>query len=396
MSARPVRVVLAATQAATAAATLYLLGLLGASARRGRDRDRAPTPRDTPLQVAVLVPAHDEEDGIAAAVRSLVAQRYDASRREVVVIADNCSDVTAQAAAAAGATVWEREEPASAGKGQALAWALERLWTHRPHVEAVAMVDADCVASPNLLEAMDRALRGGMRAVQARYVVSNPEASPTAALRWAGFALMHVVRPRGKQRLGFSCGLFGTGMAFRTELLREQPWTAFSVTEDVEYHLRLVAAGETVGFVDEAYVASPMPTTADNAQEQQLRWETGNAGLAREATVLLAHGLARRDWRRVAAALDSLVPAQSLLAAGTGLASALGLALGSRRIALAGVLTAAGQALYVVGGLISVRAPRAVWMALGHAPQLVAAKVVQSVRIVTGRGADRWVRTARD
>jgi hypothetical protein len=257
------------------------------------------------------------------------------------------------------------------------------------------MVDADCVASPNLLEAMDCALRGGMRAVQARYVVSNPEASPIAALRWAGFALMHIVRPRGKQRLGLSSGLFGTGMAFRTELLREQPWTAFSVTEDVEYHLRLVAAGETVGFVDDAYVASPMPTATDNAQEQQLRWETGNAGLAREATVLLAHGLARRDWRRVAAAMDCLVPAQSLLAAGTVLASALGLALGSRRIALAGVLTAAGQALYVVGGLISVRAPRAVWMALGHAPQLVAAKVFQSVRIATGRGADRWVRTAR-
>jgi 1,2-diacylglycerol 3-beta-glucosyltransferase len=225
--------------------------------------------------------------------------------------------------------------------------------------------------------------------------VSNPDTSPTAALRWAGFALMHVVRPRGKRWLGLSSGLFGTGMAFRTELLREQPWTAFSVTEDVEYHLRLVAAGEAVYFVDDAYVASPMPTTAESAQQQQLRWETGNARLVREATLLLAHGVQRRDWRRVATALDYLVPAQSLLAAGTVVAGASGLVVGSRRIALAGMLTAAGQALYVVGGLMSVRAPQSVWMALSHAPELVVAKLLQSMRIATGRGADRWVRTAR-
>lgn len=394
MKVRPACVAVAATQAAAGAATLYLLALLAASVRRGgHDSDRAPG--ELPLRIAVIVPAHNEEDGIASAVRSLLVQRYDASRCEVVVVADNCSDATAELAATTGATVWERHEPQVRGKGQALAWALERLWALRPEVEAVAIVDADCVASPNLLEAMDRALRSGVRAVQTRYVVSNPDASSTAALRYAGFALMHVVRPRGKQRLGLSCGLFGTGMAFRAQLLREQPWTAFSVTEDVEYHLRLVAAGETVGFVDDAYVASPMPTTAENAREQQLRWETGNAGLVGKATLLLAHGVERRDWRRVATALDYLVPAQSLLAAGTVLAGASGLVMRSRRIALAGMLTAAGQALYVVGGLASVRTPRSVWMALLHAPELVAAKLIQSTRIATGRGADRWVRTAR-
>jgi cellulose synthase/poly-beta-1,6-N-acetylglucosamine synthase-like glycosyltransferase len=389
---RSLRVALAVTQGTTAAATLYLLGLLAASVRRGRDPGAAP---GAATRFVVLVPAHDEQEGIGAVVGSLLTQQYDTTRREVVVIADNCSDATADVAVSAGATVWERNEPQARGKGQALAWALERLWSHRPDVEAVAIVDADCVASPNLLEAMDRALRSGVRAVQARYVVSNPDASPTAALRWAGFALMHIVRPRGKQRLGLSCGLFGTGMAFRAELLREQPWTAFSVTEDVEYHLRLVAAGESVGFVEDPCVASPMPTTAENARQQQLRWETGNARLVRQATLLLLRGAQRRDWRRVATALDYLVPAQSLLATGTALAGASGLVVGSRTIAVASMLTAAGQAIYVVGGLVSVRAPRSVWLALLHAPELVAAKLVQSARIATGRGADRWVRTAR-
>lgn len=168
-----------------------------------------------------------------------------------------------------------------------------------------------------------------------RYVVSNPDASPTAALRWAGFALIHDVRPRGKRRLGLSCGLFGTGMAFRKKLLREHPWTAFSITEDAEYHLRLVAGGDAVAFADEAWVASPMPTSPDAAHDQQLRWETGNAQLARAATSLLVGGRVGRDSRRVAAALDRLVPAQSVLSTGTILAGVVGLrsaAAGSRSL----------------------------------------------------------------
>jgi cellulose synthase/poly-beta-1,6-N-acetylglucosamine synthase-like glycosyltransferase len=393
MRVRPTRVAVAAVEAATSATTLYLLALLAAGARRGSD---PPPPRhDRLIRIVVLVPAHNEADAIATVVRSLLAQLYDASQREVVVIADNCSDATADIASAAGATVWVRDDPQARGKGQALAWALDRLWASRPDVEAVAMVDADCVVSPNLLDAMDRALRGGARAVQTRNMVSNPEDSPRAALRWAGFALVNIVRPRGKQRLGLSCGLFGTGMAFRAELLREQPWDAFSVAEDAEYHLRLVAAGETVGFIDTAYVASVMPTGAEAAREQMLRWETGNARLVREATVLLAHGLVRRDRRRIAAALDCLVPAQSLLATGTVMAAVSSMVLGRRKSALVGALTAAGQVLYVVGGLLSVRAPRAVWLALAHTPPLVAARLVQSGRIATGRGADHWVRTAR-
>jgi glycosyltransferase involved in cell wall biosynthesis len=393
MNARRARLVVATIQGTTATANLYLLALLAAGAS-GRGK-RPESPPGSPLRIVVLVPAHNEEADVASAVRALVGQRYPSSRYEVVVIADNCRDATAAAAASAGATVWERNEPAERSKGHALAWALERVWSEWPDVDAVAVVDADCIASPNFLDAMDAALRRGARAAQARYLVSNPDESSTAALRWAGFALMHVVRPRGKRRLGFSCGLFGTGMAFSSDLLREMPWTAFSLAEDVEYHLRLVARGDTVAFVDEAHVASPMPTTQRDAQSQQMRWETGNARLIGFAASLLARGVARRDRRRVAAAFDRFVPAQSMLAVVTTLAAAAGLALGSRRMAVAGGVTVAGQATYVIGGLASVGAPPAVWKALVRSPPLVAAKLSQTARIFTGRGPLEWIRTTR-
>jgi hypothetical protein len=387
--------VLAAAQSWMAASTAYLLVLLAAGARRPRNGAPDAVAPGGELHIAVLVPAHDEEVVVRAAVEALTSQCYPACRRDVVVIADNCTDATAAVAAAAGATVWERDEPALRGKGRALAWALERLWAQRPMVDAVAVVDADCIASPNLCTEIDRALRGGARAVQARYVVSNPDASPTAALRWAGFGLMHVVRPRGKRRLGLSCGLFGTGMALRADLLHDEPWTAFSVTEDAEYHLRLVARGDRVVFAERAAVASSMPTTVAGARAQQLRWETGNIRLARRSVGLLVQGVLVPDAVRIGAALDRLVPPQSALLTCTALAGGGGLALGTRRIATCAALTAAGQAIYVVGGLATVSAPASVWLSLATLPRLVAAKVAQVGQIAVGRGAHQWVRTVR-
>src|SRR5207248_922915 len=83
----------------------------------------------------------------------------------------------------------------------------------------------------------------GAEAVQVAYLAANPGESDAAALRWAGFALMNVVRPRGKSALGLSCGLLGTGMAFRAELLRRVPWRSRGLTEDLEEHVRLAEAG---------------------------------------------------------------------------------------------------------------------------------------------------------
>jgi hypothetical protein len=138
-----------------------------------------------------------------------------------------------------------------------------------------------------------------------------------------------------------------------------------------------------------------MPTTVAGARAQQLRWETGNVRLVRRSVDLLVQGVVARDAVRIGAALDRLVPPQSALLTCTALAGGGGLALGSRRIATCAALTAAGQAIYVVGGLATLSAPPSVWLSLASAPRLVVAKLAQGGRIAVGRGARQWVRTAR-
>jgi 1,2-diacylglycerol 3-beta-glucosyltransferase len=381
----------------SAACTAYLLTLLAAAAGRA---SRSAIPRlgpEPPPQLLVLVPAHDESAVIAACVESLLAADYPADRRAIVVVADNCTDDTAERARGAGARVWERDEPALPGKGPALAWALDHARRAVPDFAGVVMVDADCRASSGLLAALAARLAGGAALVQADYTIANPEASTSAALRFAGFALVNTVRPRGKTALGLSCGLLGTGMALSRDVLLAVPWRAFSVTEDREYHLRAVQAGWRATFAPEAAVTSPAPTTQRAAQTQQMRWETGNVELARRwLPSLVGHGLRRRDVQELHLALELLVPPLSLVVAAGGLAAAAGVAVRSRRLTLTGAAALAGLTAYVLGGLRLAGAPPVVFSALARAPRLIATRLAQYTRLGAGRGVTGWQRTTRE
>jgi hypothetical protein len=378
------------------ATDLYLIGLL-ALATRPRPAPPSPAPGSQPLRFVVLVPAHDEEAMISGTVAALRRGDYPPDRRRIVVVADNCSDATAALAAQAGAVVLERHDPDRRGKGYALNWALDRLADVDGDAEVIAIVDADCQPSANLLAAMDARLRGGAQAVQVRYTVANPGASSQTALRSAAFALMNTVRPLGKDRLGLSSGLLGTGMAFRRAALERHRFAERSLVEDADLHLRLVAEGERVAFVPEASVRSPMPTSAGAIRSQQSRWEGGRADLLRDWTVpLVATGARRRDPVRLHAWLELLVAPQSvlvLLHLGFGVLALVARARWLRRLA---VLDGALQTAFVLGGLRLTRAPRSVYRALLGAPVLI----VQKVCLLSGllvKGAPRtWERTPRD
>jgi len=345
----------------------YLLAVL-AAAWRGK-RASAPPCRPGRLRFAVLVPARNEEAVIGDCLASLRALDHPADRVETIVIADRCSDGTAAVAARAGATVWARDRGED-GKGAALAWALDCLERERPAVDIVVVVDADCTVSSNLLAVFEAHVLAGARAVQAAYGIANPEASWAAALRFASLELMNVVRPLGTSTLGVSAGLYGTGMAFSAELLARLPWTARSLVEDREHHLALVASGERVAFAREASVRSPAPVTLGRSRGQQLRWEAGRTELIRRwLPLLLARGLRRRDAAQLHAAVELVIPPQSvLLAAG----AAAALPRSTRPAALANL---AAQVAFVAGGLTLVRAPAVVWRALVLSPALAVFKI---------------------
>src|SRR4051812_33412110 len=112
--------------------------------------ERLPVPAadSSERRFSIIVPAHNESAGIAETVRSLLAIDYPTALFDVLVVADNCEDDTANRARGAGAQVLERQDTTARGKGYALHYAFERL---PAAVDAVVVVDADTLVSHNLL-----------------------------------------------------------------------------------------------------------------------------------------------------------------------------------------------------------------------------------------------------
>ena len=360
--------------------------------------DLPPPPPDRAVRCDVLVPAHDEESGIAATVQSLKQLDYPTDRFRVVVIADNCSDRTAERARAAGAIVWERFDDGRRGKGYALELGFARSRAEGS-ADAVVVVDADTVVTPNLLSAFAARVRAGAEAVQAHYGVRNPDASWRTRLMAVALALFHRVRSRARERLSLSCGLRGNGMAFTHALLRRVPHRAFSEVEDLEYGIQLGEAGVRVEYADEAEVLGEMPSTGAPAKSQRRRWELGRRAIARSHLArLLWRGL-RGDAVCLDLALDLVVPPLGTLAISLFLAGVGAVALGSfeQRVPAASWAIAVGAlcfAAYVVRGWQLSRSGTRGLVALLAAPAYVVWKLAVKLRPSTRRG--EWIRTARE
>ncbi len=165
---------------------------------------------------AILIPAHNEEAILGALLESLSKLVYPKDQYTVCVVADNCTDGTAELACTFGrALVYERFDKNLLGKGYALNWLLHKLEEDQLIFDAYVILDADSVVEPTFLHSMDRELAQGARAMQACNTVLNISEAPSAALRLIAMTLMNHVRPLGRNGLGGSSTLTGNGMPGR-------------------------------------------------------------------------------------------------------------------------------------------------------------------------------------
>lgn len=258
---------------------------------------------------AVLIPAHDEMAGIGAVVAAVRRQLRPCDR--VLVVADNCSDATAEMAMRAGASVCRRTDPARAGKAFALDHGRQALRADPPKV--VIVLDADCLPDPGALARLAAEAHGRQAAVQARNLLScAADAPPIVRISSFAFLVRNLVRQRGLRRLGGPALLQGTGMALPWRMFDGAPLATASLVEDMRLGLDLVLAGRPVRFEEGAGVVSAAASqTATRAQ--RTRWEHGAMATAAEYLPrLLAAGFRGRP-RLLLLAADLLVPPLALL-----------------------------------------------------------------------------------
>ncbi len=259
----------------------------------------------------VLVPAHNEAAGIGRTLLAVVPQLAEGD--SVLVVADNCTDQTADVVRAAGCAVVERSDDLRRGKGYALAHGVDRLRDDPP--EVVVILDADCVPAPGAIEGLVRAAVRTAGPVQGAYRMDPPAGSgPDRQVAAFAFTVKNVVRPLGLARLGLPCLLTGSGMAFPWGVLASADLGHGHIVEDMQLAIDLTRAGRPVRFVPEAEVRSEFPAADRATASQRRRWEHGHLTvLATQAPRLLLGGLARGKWTWIGLGLELGVPPVSAL-----------------------------------------------------------------------------------
>ena len=343
-------------------------------------------------KLAVVVPSHNEAASIGRCVKSLAG--CAAPRRpitvDVVVIADNCDDLTSARARRAGARVIERDDPKRRGKGYALQDAFERLLLEG--YNGFVVVDADSIADTNLISELVGLIDKGADGAQARYCVLNVDAGPRTQLMNVALMAFNVLRPRGRQRWGLSAGIFGNGFALTRATVQAVPYDVHSVVEDLEYHLRLVRSGRKIAFANRTTVRADVPAAGRGARTQRSRWEGGRLRIAMENVPGLVSDALSGNLRLIEPLLDLLLPPLGFHVLSLAMIAAIPLA-AARMYALCAIGLVAfhvGAAVVVGGG------SRRDFAALFASPFYVLWKLAAVPGIIrsTGRNAD-WVRTER-
>ncbi|MEO1183789.1 MAG: glycosyltransferase family 2 protein, partial [Cyanobacteria bacterium J06636_27] len=168
------------------------------------------------IKYKVLIPAHDEELIIRSTLESL-KEKLD-NWQNIIVVADNCTDATADIARSTGVQVIERHDTNLLGKGYALDYGLNHLKSQPPDV--VVFIDADCLVSQGAIEQVIQKAFTTQRPVQSTYLMAKSDiSSPKASVSAFAFKVKNLVRPLGLRLLKQPCLLTGTGMAFPWEVI---------------------------------------------------------------------------------------------------------------------------------------------------------------------------------
>lgn len=227
--------------------------------------------------ILILIPAHNEAATLPRTLPPLLAQATRDGRCGVVLIADNCSDNTAEIARQLGAMTLCRNDPTARGKGHALAYAFRSF----PNIPWYLVVDADSTLDEQFLPQLRKKLIEQPDVVQTRYEPDCAPNDPLAHLKQWALHAFNVDRQRGRANLGESVSLLGNGFAISSITLAKVPYHAGSNVEDFEYQLSLQAANLSISWLEDVAVHGEMPY-GKSESTQRVRWEGGRIAMLRQ------------------------------------------------------------------------------------------------------------------
>lgn len=227
---------------------------------------------------AVLISSRNEQAVIGNLVKSLKNQTYPSRLVDIWVVADNCTDQTAQVCRDLGCHVLERFNKEQVGKGYALKYMLNHIRGEGLDqvYDAYFIFDADNIVDKNYVSEMNKAFNQGFDAV------TSYRNSTNTSENWvsAGSALWFIFQSRllnsGRSVLGNNGWIGGTGFMFSRKVMeRNAGWKFHLITEDVEFTMDCILNGDHIGYCHTAVFYDEQPVSFKQSWDQRVRWSKG-------------------------------------------------------------------------------------------------------------------------
>lgn len=227
---------------------------------------------------AAVISARNERDVIGQLISSIKSQNYPKDKLDVFVIADNCTDDTAQVAREAGAIVYERFNKVQVGKGYALDWLFKII--DRDHKDAgyegYMIFDADNILDVNYVSEMNKVFDNGYDILTSYRNSKNFDSNWISAAYSLWFLREARYLNNSRMQLGTSCAISGTGFLVGANVIEGNGgWIHHLLTEDIEFTCDSVSKGMKIGYASKAVLYDEQPTKFSQSYTQRLRWAKG-------------------------------------------------------------------------------------------------------------------------
>lgn len=226
---------------------------------------------------AIVIAARNEQSVIGNLLDSIKQQDYPQELLTVFVVADNCTDKTAEVARSKGAICYERFDDQRKTKGFALQYLFECIERDygRKSFEGYFVFDADNLLKEDYISRMNDSFDAGEKIITSYRNTKNFTEgwiASTYALHW-----LRSIRQNHRARsvLRLATNIQGTGFLFTNEIV-EKGWKYTSLTEDRALTADAVAQGYRISYNDKAEFYDEQPTSLKVALRQRLRWSKGH------------------------------------------------------------------------------------------------------------------------
>ena len=252
-----------------------------------------PLKEDKQHRFMTIIPAHNEEKVVVNLIESLKKLDCPKDLYDIYVIADNCTDKTAEVAKKAGAIVYERFDEAHKTKGHALQWFLAQKIEEDAPYDAFCIFDADNIVDENFLKVMNKKLCQGEEVVQGYKDIKNPSDSWVSAGYAIFYWTMHRFYHLARYNIGLSPLMNGTGFMVKFDVIKPQGWNTKTLTEDIEFSLKRIIEGKKLGWARDAIVYDEQPVGFKQSWTQRSRWTVGHMQCLKEYTKPLAEAVVK-------------------------------------------------------------------------------------------------------